>query len=79
MNRFTAQVPRHADRHGLPVGLTGLAQVHDLRGDTSIEERARFDNYYIEHWTPWEDVKVAALTVLILIRDAFAIGGPKHR
>ncbi len=60
VNRFTAQVPRYADRHRLPVGLTGLAQVHDLRGDTSIEERARFDNYYIEHWTPWEDVKIAA-------------------
>jgi len=29
-----------------------LAQVHDVRGDTSIEERARFDNYYVEHWTP---------------------------
>ena len=79
VNRFTAQVPRYADRHRLPVGLTGLAQVHDLRGDTSIEERARFDNYYIEHWTPWEDVKIAAFTALILIRDAFAIGGPKHR
>jgi lipopolysaccharide/colanic/teichoic acid biosynthesis glycosyltransferase len=79
VNRFSAQVPRYADRHRLPVGLTGLAQVHGLRGDTSIEERARFDNYYIEHWTPWEDVKIAALTVLILIRDAFGIGAARKR
>ena len=35
-------------RHRVPVGLTGLAQVHGLRGDTSIGERARFDNRYIE-------------------------------
>jgi lipopolysaccharide/colanic/teichoic acid biosynthesis glycosyltransferase len=79
VSRFSAQVPRYADRHRLPVGLTGLAQVHDLRGDTSIEERARFDNYYIEHWTPWEDVKIAALTVLMLIRDGLGLGGAKDR
>ena len=79
VNRFSAQVPRYADRHRLPVGLTGLAQVHDLRGDTSIEERARFDNYYIEHWTPWEDVKIAVMTVVMLARDALGTGGPKTR
>ena len=45
-------------------------RIHGLRGDTSIEERARFDNYYIEHWSPWEDVKVILATVGVIIRDA---------
>ena len=70
VSRFSAQVSHYADRHRLPVGLTGLAQIHGLRGDTSIEERARFDNYYIEHWSPWEDVKVMIATVGVILRDA---------
>lgn len=70
VSRFSAQVSHYADRHRLPVGLTGLAQIHGLRGDTSIEERARFDNYYIEHWSPWEDVKVVIATVGVILRDA---------
>ncbi|MCB1014686.1 MAG: sugar transferase [Acidimicrobiales bacterium] len=70
VSRFSAQVTHYADRHRLPVGLTGLAQIHGLRGDTSIEERARFDNYYIEHWSPWEDMKVMIATVGVILRDA---------
>ena len=70
VSRFSAQVSHYADRHRLPVGLTGLAQIHGLRGDTSIEERARFDNYYIEHWSPWEDIKVMIATVGVILRDA---------
>ena len=42
----------------MPAGLTGLAQVSGLRGDTSIADRARFDNYYIEHWSLWLDIKI---------------------
>jgi exopolysaccharide biosynthesis polyprenyl glycosylphosphotransferase len=74
VSRFSAQVTRYQDRHRLPVGLTGLAQVHGLRGDTSIEERARFDNYYIEHWSPWEDVKIMIATIGAILRDATASG-----
>jgi lipopolysaccharide/colanic/teichoic acid biosynthesis glycosyltransferase len=43
--------------------LTGLAQVHGLRGDTSIADRARYDNYYIANWSLWLDVKIVLLTV----------------
>ncbi|MDT8910139.1 exopolysaccharide biosynthesis polyprenyl glycosylphosphotransferase [Amycolatopsis sp. PS_44_ISF1] len=50
-------------RHRVPTGLTGLAQVHGLRGDTSIAERARYDNYYIANWSLWLDLKIAVLTV----------------
>ncbi len=50
-------------RHRVPTGLTGLAQVHGLRGDTSIADRARYDNYYIANWSLWLDVKILLLTV----------------
>ena len=46
----------------MQVGLTGLAQVSGLRGDTSIADRARYDNYYIENWSLWLDVKIIIRT-----------------
>ncbi|MBK8448450.1 MAG: sugar transferase [Micropruina sp.] len=49
-------------RHRVPCGLTGWAQVHGLRGDTSISERAQFDNFYIENWSLWLDVKIILMT-----------------
>jgi len=48
--------------------LTGWAQIHGLRGDTSIADRARFDNYYIENWSLWLDVKIMLRTVGSVIR-----------
>jgi exopolysaccharide biosynthesis polyprenyl glycosylphosphotransferase len=71
VSRFSHQVVGYEHRHRLPVGLTGFAQVHGLRGDTSIEERARFDNFYIEHWSPWQDVKIIVRTTAAVLRDAF--------
>ena len=62
VDRFSADVPRYPDRHRAPAGLTGWAQVHGLRGDTSIEERARFDNQYIEYWSMWNDIVILART-----------------
>ncbi len=61
--RFRRSIRGYNDRHRLPVGLTGWAQVHGLRGDTSIEERARYDNQYIEHWSLWRDVVILIRTV----------------
>ena len=63
VDRFSHDVPRYRHRHRVPVGLTGLAQVSGLRGDTSIRDRARYDNYYIENWSLWLDVKVILRTV----------------
>ena len=60
--RFTLAHPGYAARHRMPVGITGLAQVHGLRGDTSIEDRARFDNHYIETWSLWQDVRILLRT-----------------
>ncbi|MFF3552882.1 exopolysaccharide biosynthesis polyprenyl glycosylphosphotransferase [Streptomyces tsukubensis] len=68
VGRFSHTHPGYAARHRMPVGITGLAQVHGLRGDTSIEERARFDNHYIETWSPWQDLCIMARTAVSLFR-----------
>jgi exopolysaccharide biosynthesis polyprenyl glycosylphosphotransferase len=65
---FTQAFPGYGSRHRVPAGLTGLAQVNGLRGDTSIEERARFDNLYIENWSLWQDIKIILRTVLAPLR-----------
>ena len=62
VDQFGPAVHGYDDRHRVPVGLTGWAQVHGLRGDTSIEDRARFDNQYIEHWSLWKDVSILLRT-----------------
>jgi exopolysaccharide biosynthesis polyprenyl glycosylphosphotransferase len=63
VNEFSAVHDFYWARHRVPTGLTGLAQVHGLRGDTSIADRARYDNYYIANWSLWLDVKIIILTV----------------
>jgi exopolysaccharide biosynthesis polyprenyl glycosylphosphotransferase len=68
VEQFRAVYPSYEARHRVPSGLTGWAQVHGLRGDTSIAERARFDNYYIENWSLWLDVKILLRTVVSVLR-----------
>ncbi|NJP30801.1 sugar transferase [Micromonospora sp. HSS6-12] len=68
---FSAEHTHYSWRHRVPAGLTGLAQVSGLRGDTPIADRARFDNYYIENWSLWLDFKI----VLRTIREVLVGGG----
>ncbi|MFL6137912.1 MAG: sugar transferase [Frankiaceae bacterium] len=69
VEQFARSLPRYTARHRVPAGLTGLAQIHGLRGDTSIEERARFDNGYIENWSLWVDLKILLRTIGALVRS----------
>jgi exopolysaccharide biosynthesis polyprenyl glycosylphosphotransferase len=66
--KFSRAYPGYSARHRMPVGITGLAQVNGLRGDTSIEDRARFDNHYIDTWSLWQDVCILARTAGCLFR-----------
>jgi lipopolysaccharide/colanic/teichoic acid biosynthesis glycosyltransferase len=65
---FDHRITRYSDRHQVKAGITGWAQVHGLRGDTSLEDRIEFDNYYIENWSPWLDLKILLLTILTVFR-----------
>ena len=61
-DQFAATIPRYADRHRARAGLTGWAQVNGLHGDSSMAQRIRFDNEYLEHWSPWTDLVILART-----------------
>ena len=61
---FESRVYRYSDRLRVRSGITGWAQIHGLRGKTSLSDRVEWDNYYIENWSLWLDVKIAFRTVL---------------
>lgn len=62
VDEFGRTYSGYSARHRVPVGLTGLAAINGLRGDTSIRERAMYDNFYIENWSLWLDTKIILAT-----------------
>ena len=68
VDEFSKRYAGYAARHRLPAGLTGLSQVNGLRGDTSIEDRTNFDNFYIENWSLSKDIKIALRTSKTLFK-----------
>ena len=60
---FGQSIRRYDDRHRVKSGITGWAQVHGLRGQTSLADRVEWDNYYIENWSLWLDLKVLLMTL----------------
>jgi len=73
VEQFRQQVPRYAERHRVRSGLTGWAQVNGLRGQAPIEERTRYDLFYIENWSLWFDFTILARTLIAVLfgRDAY--------
>jgi exopolysaccharide biosynthesis polyprenyl glycosylphosphotransferase len=70
VRRFEPVVYRYGDRHRVKSGITGWAQVHGLRGKTSLSERVELDNFYIAHWSLGLDLKIVVLTVVALFHNA---------
>jgi len=69
VRQFKEDVPLYLVRQQVRPGMTGWAQIHGLRGDSSIEERVKYDIWYIENWSLFLDIR-------ILLRTAF--GGMKN-
>ena len=65
---FERVVYRYTDRHRVKSGLTGWAQVNGLRGETSIADRVKWDNYYIQNWSLKLDLKIMMLTFAEVLR-----------
>lgn len=65
---FEDEIHGYRHRHRVPVGLTGLAAVRGLRGNSSLIDRVYFDNLYIENWSLWLDLKIIAWTVTSVVR-----------
>jgi len=68
VDQFSTTIPGYAARHRVPVGLTGLAVIKGLRGDTSIADRAAVDNDYADNWSVGMDLAIIARTALYLIK-----------
>ena len=68
VERFSSEVDRYDDRHRVKCGITGWAQVHGLRGQTSIFDRVEWDNYYIRNWSLRLDFRIIAMTIGEVLR-----------
>ena len=71
-HRFKRDIPGYMQKHLVKAGITGWAQVNDLRGDTDLAQRIQFDLYYIEHWSVWFDLRIIGLTLLHIVRSKHA-------
>ena len=63
IQEFKKSVPKYAHRLKMKAGMTGWAQIHGWRGDTSLERRVEHDLYYINHWSPGLDIEIMAMTI----------------
>jgi len=62
IEQFRREIPGYMLRHKVKAGLTGWAQVHGWRGNTSIHERIEHDIYYIQNWSLGLDVQILLMT-----------------
>ncbi len=72
VERFRQRYPEYMSRHRVRSGMTGWAQVHDLRGQSSIRRRIAFDLYYIDNWSLALDFKILWLTAMRFWRHRHA-------
>jgi len=61
---FEQEVAGYAQRHEVRPGITGWAQLNDLRQDTSIEQRTIYDTYYVDNWSLTFDLKILVTTFI---------------
>jgi len=63
IDEFKERIPGYMLRHMTKAGITGWAQVHGWRGNTSLEKRIEYDLYYIQNWSLVLDLKIMWMTV----------------
>jgi len=51
-------------RQHVKAGMTGWAQIHGLRGETSLRKRIQYDLHYVRHWSVWFDLRILAMTAV---------------
>ncbi|MBI4418189.1 MAG: undecaprenyl-phosphate glucose phosphotransferase [Ignavibacteriales bacterium] len=73
VEQFRGQIPKYLDRHRVKTGMTGWAQVNGLRGNAPIEERTKYDVYYVENWSLVFDLKIIFKTLRAVLfgKDAY--------
>jgi exopolysaccharide biosynthesis polyprenyl glycosylphosphotransferase len=68
VRKYAHEISRYQNRHRVKSGITGWAQVHGLRGQTSITDRVECDNYYIQNWSLRLDLRILLLTIVEVVR-----------
>lgn len=68
VRRYAHEISRYQNRHRVKSGITGWAQVHGLRGQTSITDRVECDNYYIRNWSLRLDIRILLRTIAQVLR-----------
>jgi len=68
VEQFQEYIPKYLERHRVRSGITGWAQINGLRGQSPVEERTKYDVYYIENWSLWFDIKIIIMTFIAIIR-----------
>lgn len=73
VEQFKKEIPKYLDRHRVKTGMTGWAQVNGLRGNAPIEERTKYDVYYVENWSLVFDLKIILKTIRAVLfgKDAY--------
>ena len=70
VEQFRGEIPRYMARHKIKSGITGWAQVNGLRGNTSLQERIKYDLYYAENWAFLFDLEILFMT-LFAFKNAY--------
>ncbi|HZQ60621.1 MAG TPA: undecaprenyl-phosphate glucose phosphotransferase [Casimicrobiaceae bacterium] len=70
--RFRQEIEGYMQKHLVKAGITGWAQVNDLRGDSDLLRRIQYDLYYIDHWSIWFDLRILALTLWHILTSRHA-------
>ncbi|MBN2492604.1 MAG: undecaprenyl-phosphate glucose phosphotransferase [Planctomycetes bacterium] len=73
ISKFRQAVPNYMLRHRIKAGMTGWAQVHGWRGNTSLRKRLQYDLYYVRNWSLGLDVRILLMTVVrgLIHRNAY--------
>jgi len=66
VQRFRKEIPDYMQKHLVKAGITGLAQIRGLRGDTDLAKRIECDMAYIRNWSLWLDLRIIAKTALVM-------------
>lgn len=62
VKQFSEEYRKYLIRHKVKAGMTGWAQIHGYRGDSSLRKRLIYDLYYVRNWSFWLDLWVLLLT-----------------
>ena len=62
---FKDKIPHYMKKHLVKAGITGWAQIHGWRGDTSLQKRLDYDLYYVENWSIFLDIKILLATMFL--------------